>query len=87
MPKPSLRAGASKKVKVKLPGGRSTVHYKKRKANKALCSICKGPLHGVSTIKLKKLSKSKKAPSRIFGGILCHSCLQKSIKEEIRGAL
>ncbi|MEM3522256.1 MAG: 50S ribosomal protein L34e [Candidatus Bathyarchaeia archaeon] len=87
MPRPSLRVRSSKRVKVKLPGGRSIFHYKKRKSKKARCSICKGYLHGVSTMKLMKLSKSEKAPSRIFGGVICHSCLQKSIKKAIREVL
>jgi len=87
LPKPSLRVRSVKKIKVKLPGGKATTHYKKRKPNKARCSICKGFLHGVKTSKLKKLSKSEKAPSRIFGGVVCHSCLQKLIKKAIREGL
>jgi large subunit ribosomal protein L34e len=87
VPRPSLRVRTSKRIKVRLPGGRSVFHYKKRRAKKAKCSICKGFLHGVPTMMLRKLSKSEKAPSRIFGGVICHSCLQKSIKKAVREAL
>jgi len=62
-----------------------TVEAKRKKLGKyAHCAICKKQLHGVPRKKLRKLSKSEKKPSRIFGGYLCSSCSREKLKERIR---
>ncbi len=38
------------------------------------CAICKNILQGVPRGDLKKLSKTEKRPSIVFGGILCSKC-------------
>ena len=69
------------------PGGRITVLIKKAKGQKHKCAICKRPLFGVvhdHPRRLRKYPKSQKRVSRIFGGYLCHRCLEKLIKESVR---
>lgn len=86
MPKPSER-GSEKKF-VRTPGGKVSVRYFKGKASKHRCAICKGLLHGVPHSKrkaeVKKLSKSERRPSAIFGGILCSRCRTNIIEEAIK---
>jgi large subunit ribosomal protein L34e len=35
-------------------------------------------------VELRKLPKTKKRPQRIFGGVLCPSCLTRVLKRAIR---
>ena len=54
-----------RRVKVKTPGGRTVMHYRKRKPAKAKCANCGDVLKGVarvSSAKLKATAKSKKRP-------------------------
>jgi len=62
--------------KVKLPGGRTTIHYKKRK-KKLLCAKCGKPLHG----RKLKGSKSEKTVARPYAN-LCSSCAREEIKKK-----
>lgn len=49
------------------------------------CAVCKKVLHGLPRAnKLKKLNKSQKRVSRIFGGYLCSKCAKEVIKEKAR---
>ena len=49
------------------------------------CAICKKVLHGIPrTNKLRKLNKSRKKVTRIFGGYLCARCAREVIKEKAR---
>ncbi|HIP90427.1 MAG TPA: 50S ribosomal protein L34e [Candidatus Nanopusillus sp.] len=69
------------------PGGRISMLIKKAKGNPPKCAVCKKPLRGVvrdHPRKLRKYNKTQKRVSRIFGGYLCHSCLEKLLKETIR---
>jgi len=71
-----------RRVKVKTPGGKTVMHYRKRKGKKFQCSNCKKPLHGIPHLihsKWKDLPKTKKRPQRPFGGVLCSSCSRKRI--------
>ncbi|MCD4666366.1 50S ribosomal protein L34e [archaeon] len=75
-----------RKVHVRTPGSKSKVAYKKRKPAKSKCSSCGETLKGVPRgrpYQLKKISKSKKRPERIYGGVLCSKCLKRKL---IRGA-
>ena len=68
----------------KIAGNKVTVRYEKRKPSKAKCSNCGGILKGVPRerpYKMKDLAKTKKRPSRPFGGILCSKCMREKIKE------
>ncbi|MEE9525234.1 MAG: 50S ribosomal protein L34e [Candidatus Woesearchaeota archaeon] len=77
----------SKKLKyVKTPGGRTVTHYKAKKTGKAKCAGCGKVLPGTankSVSKMKNLPKTKKRPTRLFGGYLCSSCTRKKL---IKGA-
>jgi len=79
-----------KRVKVKLPGGRVTIHLRKKKPKKAHCANCKKLLHGVPrgiANKIRKLSKSKRSPNRPYAGMLCSSCTRKKIIENTKDLL
>lgn len=72
---------------VRTPGGRTVVHYKKKKVSKSKCAECGTQLAGTvreRAMKLRKISKSKKRPERPFGGYLCSKCSRKKIVKEAR---
>ena len=87
MPRPALRTRSLRKIRKKLPGGGSIIHYIKKKPKKPACANCGKPLHGVAsglTSKIRSLSKSKKRPERPYGGNLCSKCTKKEIKKKLR---
>jgi large subunit ribosomal protein L34e len=76
-----------KKVKVKLPGGRVTTHFRKPKPNIARFGNCGKPLHGIPRMrqsKFKNLAKTEKRPERPFGGVLCSACMKKLVAAKAR---
>ena len=69
------------------PGGRITILIKKAKGDYAKCAICKEPLRGVvrdHPRRLRKYPKTQKRVSRIYGGYLCHKCLENLLKKAVR---
>ncbi|HEW64162.1 50S ribosomal protein L34e [Fervidicoccus fontis] len=87
MPRPSQRTNSKAKVKIRTPGGINKIHYKERKRSLHRCMYCGRPLGGTpngSYVEIKRLSKTKKRPNRIFGGVVCPECLAKIIKNEAR---
>jgi len=75
-----------RRVFVKAAKGVRT-HYRKRKPSKAKCAECETLLKGVPRerpYKMQNMAKTKKKPSRPFGGNLCSKCLTKKIKEKAR---
>ncbi|MDD5054007.1 MAG: 50S ribosomal protein L34e [Candidatus Nanoarchaeia archaeon] len=72
----------SKKRAYTSPGGDSRIEYHKRKNAKILCGNCKEELMGVPR-RMKKKSKTQKAPNRPYAGNFCSSCSRKLIKEKI----
>ncbi len=72
-----------KKVKVRTPGGRVVVHFRKEKTSRHVCALCGKELHGVPhgrrSAEVRKLSKTERRPERIFGGELCAECQKKVI--------
>ncbi len=75
-----------RRVFVRTPS-RTELRYKERKPSKQKCARCGKPLHGVlreRAFKMKKISKSKKRPSRPFGGYLCSKCMREEIKARVR---
>ena len=87
MPRPGLRVRSLRKVKIKLPGGASIIHYFRRRPSEAVCANCKRPLHGVPRerrIALSSLSRRKRRPERPYGGNLCPACARKKIKSRLR---
>ena len=81
------KSRSKKIVYVKAPGGRTVVHYKRKRPSKAKCSGCGKVLAGVlnkHASVLKKIPKTKKRPERPYGGHLCSSCMRKKIVNEAR---
>ena len=88
MVRPSLRSRSLARVYVRLPSSRVTIHYYKRRPEKAKCAMCKRPLHGVPALRpvdLRKLPKTSRRPERPYGGYLCPTCLRTALKRAIRG--
>jgi len=87
MPEPNKRSRTFRRIKTKLPGGRTTLHYKKRKPAAAMCPITHEQLRGVPRerpYKLKRLSKSQKRPSRPYAGHLSSKAMRSIMKEKAR---
>jgi len=84
MPSPKLRSRSLRRVQRKLPGGRTVVHYTRKKPGKAKCSNCGSILMGVPRelpYKMRTMAKTKKRPQRPYGGVLCSSCTRTKIIE------
>ena len=82
MPAPRLRSRSLRKVFRKVPGGRVSIHYKKRKPKSAKCGSCGAVLKGIPRelpYKMKKMAKTKKRPERPYGGVLCSKCMRQEI--------
>jgi len=87
MPRPAHRSRSMRRVFRKLPGGRTTIHYRKKRPSKPKCGSCGAVLVGVSSeraYKMQGMSKSKKRPSRPFGGMLCGKCTKNLVKKQVR---
>ncbi|MGC8982584.1 MAG: 50S ribosomal protein L34e [Desulfurococcaceae archaeon] len=90
MPRPKFRTRSWRRIKVTTPGGRSTIHYEKRRPSKAKCAICGSELHGVPALRpyqLSKLAKTEKRPERPYGGYICPRCLARGLREAVRASL
>jgi large subunit ribosomal protein L34e len=88
MVRPAYRSRSMRRVPVKTPGGRTVVHYEKRKPDVARCARCGRPLNAVPRLrpnKLKHLSKTGKRPERPYGGVLCAACLAELLRKSIIG--
>lgn len=87
MPKPHLRTRSKKRVKVAIPGGKNRIHYKTKVTASPSCSICGNSLAGIphlSTVKERKLNRSRRRVWRSYGRQLCHSCLKEALKQGAR---
>ena len=87
MPAPRLRSRSLRKVFRKVPGGRVSLHYKKRKPKAAKCGNCGAALKGVPRelpFKMRSMAKTKKRPERPYGGVLCSRCMRQTIIGKIR---
>ena len=76
-----------KKVKVRVPSGRTVIKQKRERVGISVCANCKGQLHGMmrlQPIDVKKLSKTEKRPTRAYGGYLCGNCTKELFKEKAR---
>lgn len=84
----SLRTRSMIKVKKRVQGNRTAVHFRRRNPSSAKCGGCGKPLNGVPRLrvtKLKKLSKTKKRPERPYGGHLCTGCSRGVFRERVFG--
>ncbi len=88
MVSPRLRSRSLKRIKVRTPGRRSVTHYERETKVIARCGRCGSTLNGVprEVKDLRRLPKSSKRPNRLFGGVLCHRCLDEILKESIRSS-
>lgn len=88
MPRPQLRTRRLRRQVLRLASGSGlTVHYRRAKVGASSCIRCGRVLSGVPakrSSELSRLSKSSKRPQRMFGGQLCHACLQESLKTAVR---
>ena len=86
MVRPSLRSRSYKRVLRRTPGGRTVVHYEKRKNTPMKCMRCGTTLGGVpiKEIDRRRLPKTMKRPERMFAGVLCARCLREVLKEVVR---
>ncbi len=76
---PRYRSRTLRKVFVRTPGGRVSVHYRRRKPPAAKCGSCGAVLRGVQRevpSRLGSMAKSKKRPQRPYGGCLCSKCMR-----------
>ena len=82
-----LKSRSFRRVFVKIPGGSTVVHFKKRKPAKHKCAKCGAVLGGTlreRPYKMQNLAKTKKKPNRAYGGYLCAKCLILQLKAEVR---
>ncbi len=87
MPALRYRSRTYKRTFRRTPGGKTVLHYKKKKPQKHHCAECGKLLHGVPRgrpYQIRKLAKSKKRPNRPFGGNLCTECTRRFYKEQAR---
>ena len=87
MTAPQYRSRSKKRKPVRLPGGKTEVHYKQKKPGKHKCGRCGKPRSGVPNAvpaKMKKLSKSEKIPERPYAGVLCTECTERLFRYKTR---
>jgi large subunit ribosomal protein L34e len=79
--------GMVKKVKVRTPTGKVVIRKRRPLPKRARCARCGKALHGVPKLRpaqLRKLPKSRRRPSRAYGGYLCASCARELFREKAR---
>ncbi len=87
MPSGKHKSGRYRKIFVKTPGSRTTIHYREKKPQKAVCGGCGKQLAGVPRGKpavLVNLPKTCKRPERPYGGVLCSGCARRLLQEKAR---
>merc|ERR1712125_95486 len=67
---------------VKTPGGKLTIHYRKKLGSGVKCGDCGIVLPGIPHLRPKeysRLPKSQKSVSRAYGGSRCGNCVRERI--------
>ena len=84
----SVKSRSLKRVWRRTPGGRTVIHYRGSRLGVAVCGVCGSRLGGMPTSGkvLRKIAKSSKRPERLFGGVLCPSCLSLALKLSVRSS-
>jgi len=82
--RPALRSRSRRKVTVRTPGSRNVVHYETRFASKPRCAICGRALSGLDETRVKTKREPLDAPSRPYGGYVCHNCLRTGLRISVR---
>lgn len=82
----NLKSRSKSRVVRRTPGGITRVHYEKLRLYKVRCSICGTLLNGVPRDYsiIRGGPKSSKRPERLYGGQICHKCLEMLLKVNIR---
>ncbi|MEM5777233.1 MAG: 50S ribosomal protein L34e [Candidatus Aenigmatarchaeota archaeon] len=87
MNKTMLESRKWKKKKLKVSGGKTVTHFRKPRPNIARCGNCGKPLHGIPRKRqseIRKFAKTEKRPERPYGGVLCSSCMRKTVAVKSR---
>jgi len=87
MPEPYKRSRTLRRLQTKAPGGKTKLHYKERKHKLGRCYVTGQTLKGVLRERpggMKKFSKSKKRPSRPYGGNLSSRAMRDIFKKKAR---
>ncbi len=87
MPERFKRSRSLRRLQVKVPGGQTKVHYKRRKPKGAKCGKCSAVLKGIPRerdFKMANLPKTKKRPERPYGGNLCSRCMRTLFVDRAR---
>ena len=79
---PKYRSRSMKRVAVKTPSGGHTLHFKRKRAKRITFRLCGTQLGGVKNS--RRVSKSKKIPSRMFAGELCAGCTSELVSLKAR---
>lgn len=83
MPLPKNRSNSVRKIKYKTPSGESKIRYRRRKkGNVHACAISGERLTGVNS--KQGTTKSKRRPTRPFGGRLSSAVARRVIKLRTR---
>lgn len=76
-----------KKIRIRIPSGRSVIRYKRKRIGFSVCANCNRQLHGtprLTVAEIGKLAKTQKRPSRAYGGYLCGNCTKDLFREKAR---
>lgn len=76
---------STKRFKVKTPGGKTVIHFKRRRPSYGTCKNCGKKLNRakLDISEIRKLSKTEKRPERPFPE-LCSRCMREYFKEKVR---
>jgi large subunit ribosomal protein L34e len=85
-----MRVSKSKSLRrvfVKTPGGKTVARLKSKTGTQATCPVTGQKLQGTPKVRpsgLRNMAKSKKKPSRLFGGMLSSSAARREIIRRAR---
>ncbi|MEK6886859.1 MAG: 50S ribosomal protein L34e [Nanoarchaeota archaeon] len=85
-----LKSRTFTRKQVRILSGKTITRYNRRKPGKAQCADCGDYLKGMTQRfpgKMQNTAKSKKRPSRPYGGVLCSGCMRKKIVGRFRNIL
>mgnify|MGYP006287778259 CR=1 FL=1 len=81
------RSRSAKRSQRVIPGNKSVTRYRKKKAGVARCQLTGQKLNGVprkTKAQLRNMPKSKKKPTRPFGGALSPVAMKRVMIERVR---
>ncbi|MEM0441480.1 MAG: hypothetical protein QW463_07780 [Candidatus Caldarchaeum sp.] len=73
----SLRTRSKKRKTIRTPGGKLKLQFRKELPGPRRCRFCGSEIHGIS--KDRGVVHSERTVGRIYGGEVCHRCLEKSM--------